>query len=101
MIELYINPNDGKPPLTWVNKSINFRELRKVEKEISELIIDGKDLHSYVAIYDLRPVVREQAIFGMITTVVVIFLLIITSMFFSSMVHTLIISPIEQMIEMI
>jgi len=55
LIELYVNPDDGKPPMQWVDKLINVRQLRNIEKEISELIIDGKDTHSYVAIYDMRP----------------------------------------------
>ena len=84
LIELFVNPDDGKGPIVWLDTSINVRDLRTVEKEISELIIDGKNTHSYVAIYDLRPVVQEQAIFGMITTVVVICLLGVSSAVFSA-----------------
>jgi len=66
--------------MTWKDDSINFRELRAQEKEIKELIIEGKDKHSYVAIYDLGPQVKEQALLGIITTTVVMILLGLSTM---------------------
>lgn len=72
------------PANIWKDESINFRNLRSIEKEIAEHIVEGKDSHSYVAIYDLRPVVKREAILGLITTVVVMFLLAVSSMAFSS-----------------
>jgi hypothetical protein len=87
--------------MTWKDDSINFRELRAQEKEIKELIIEGKDKHSYVAIYNLGPHVKEQALLGIITTTVVMILLGLSTMVQSSNINTLIIAPIEHMISLI
>ena len=40
IIELYINLDDGKPPIVWKNHSISIKSLRHIEKEITELRLD-------------------------------------------------------------
>lgn len=37
LIELYINLDDGKPPIVWKNASVPVKSLRHIEREISEL----------------------------------------------------------------
>jgi hypothetical protein len=53
---MHIDPNDGKGIMKWENPNVNFRNLRKSEKEVSQLH-DLPDGQIFVAIYDLRPVV--------------------------------------------
>jgi hypothetical protein len=56
MIELYVKTDRGDV-MRWKNEDVKWKELRNVEKEVCEIVIDGKESHSYVAIYDLRNMV--------------------------------------------
>ena len=40
IIELYINLDDGKPPIVWKDYSVPLKTLRHIEKEITELRLD-------------------------------------------------------------
>lgn len=37
LIELYVDLNDGKGIIQWKDKNVDFKHLRKTEKEVSEL----------------------------------------------------------------
>jgi hypothetical protein len=50
---LFIDPNDGGELMLWTNPDIKQKDLRKSEKEISQLEDLPNNVY-YVAVYDMR-----------------------------------------------
>jgi len=80
LLALFID-HKGTKILSWQNPDIDYRDLRKIEKEIvSPEGIDQR--HTYYAVYDLRWDVKTQAILGIIQTIVVCLILATGAWFF-------------------
>ena len=101
LIELYINLDDGLPVIEWLSATTSVHQLRHQEKEIAEYRRNVPENQSYVAIYDMRALVRIEAILSLTATVGVIFALGLATMVFSSMRTELLIVPLEAMVEKI
>jgi len=85
--------------LQWYNQVVDIANLRTSEKEVALLEAEDESSEIYMAIYDLRSIVRLQAVLGIFTTILVCGVLGSGAMFFSKLTTDLVISPIEDMVQ--
>lgn len=97
MIALIANHEDAKK-LIWQADHVNYQDLRSNEIEI----VSSKYIplqHRYLAVYDIRYLVKLQAGLGIIQTFIVCVILSAGALMFQKITQDLVISPIEHMIE--
>lgn len=83
-------------PAFW-RSSTQIQQLRSIEAELVWAdSLDGSS--TYIAIYDTRNFIRNQAYFSICTTIIVGIVLVLANSFVTSMNNHLLIHPIETMI---